>query len=309
MAVIEAKDLARLEGLEIKARMIVEGFLSGAHRSPYQGFSVEFAEHREYTPGDDLRYLDWKVYGKSDKYFIKQYEDETNFACYVVLDVSESMSYRHETSPVSKLDYARHLAAALAYLVLRQHDAAGLITFSEGIDPWLTASGKGSQWQQIVHRLENLKVTAPRAENAGVPVTERSPVIGPLLSEMAAQLTRRSVVIVISDFFDGVSGLETGMKHLRYRRHDVRLVQVIDRAEQEFPFDEPTLFHGLELTGDQLTEPRALREAYQREFAEFLSAVQHAARDLSIDYVLARTDEPPQGVLSRLLLSGGYQVT
>lgn len=280
--------LAKLDGLELKARMIVEGYVSGWHKSPYHGFSVEFAEHRDYVPGDDLRYVDWKVYGKSDRYYLKQYDEETNFACHLLVDTSESMGYRSEQSAWTKLEFAQHLAAALAYLVIRQQDAVGLATFDRAVAQVLRPAGTPMHLSQLCALLDRAE---PRGESA----------IGPILHELAERFKRRGLVIILSDFFDDPDAVQLGLKHFRHRRHDVLLLQIIDPAEQDFPFAEPTLFRGLEHWPDQMTDPRALRTAYQTEFADFLRSLQGGARDLRMDYQLLRTDQPLEKALSLVL--------
>lgn len=280
--------LARLQGLELKARLIVEGYVSGWHKSPYHGFSVEFAEHREYVPGDDLRYVDWKVYGKSDRYYLKQFDEETNFACHLLVDTSESMGYRSDRAAWSKLAYAQHAAAALAYLVIRQQDAVGLATFDHGVGHLLRPSSTPMHLSQLCTLLDQ---SSPAGESA----------IGPILHELAERFKRRGLVIILSDFFDDPEAVLLGLKHFRHRRHDVLLLQIIDPAEQDFPFDQPTLFHGLERWPDQMTDPRALRAAYQAEFDSFLRTLRGGARDLRMDYHLLRTDEPVETALSHLI--------
>lgn len=280
--------LARLQGLELKARMIVEGYVSGWHKSPYHGFSVEFAEHRDYVPGDDLRYVDWKVYGKSDRYYLKQYDEETNFACHLLVDTSESMSYQSEHSIWTKLDFARHLAAALAYLIIRQQDAAGLVTFDSAVGQVLRPASTPMHLSQLCSLLDRASAGGESA-------------IGPILHDLAERFKRRGLVVILSDFFDDPASIRLGLKHFRHRRHDVLLLQIIDPVEQDFPFQEPTLFHGLERWPDQMTDPRALRTAYQTEFAEFLRTLQGDARDLRMDYQLLRTDQPLEQALSLVL--------
>ena len=286
---LDPQTLSNLSGLELKARLIVEGFVSGMHKSPYQGFSVEFAEHREYVPGDDLRYVDWKVYGKSDRDYLKQFEEETNFACYILLDTSESMLYRSEQAAVSKLEYAGYLAAALAYLVIQQQDAVGLATFDREVTHFVRASSRSSQLKQLIHLIE----TAPtRGETS----------IGPILHELAERITKRGLIIILSDLFDDVDEILLGLKHFRHRRHDVSVVQIIDPAEQDFLFEDPTLFKGLEGLPEQMTEPRSLRGAYQREFEAFLKQVRRGCRDMNMDHVLLRTDQSLGVSLSSFLV-------
>jgi len=279
---------AELQGLELKARLIVEGYLAGLHRSPYRGFSVEFAEHREYVPGDDLRYVDWKVFGKTDRFYLKQFHEETNFACTLLVDTSESMSYRSEQAAVSKLDYAQWTAAALAYLVIRQRDAVGVATFDDAIRQFVRPGSTASQWREVCRVLEDAPGTGKSA-------------VGAALHELAERLTRRGIVIVLSDFFDEFNALARGLRHLHFRRHDVLLLQVIDPAELEFPFDSPTLFRGLEQWQDLMTDPRGVRRRYLAEFNRHLAQLKGLARELGFDYALLRTDQPLVASLSAVL--------
>ncbi len=287
---LDPEVLSRVRGLDLKARLIVEGFVSGLHRSPYHGFSVEFAEHREYVPGDDLRHVDWKVYGKSDRYYLKQFEEETNFACWLLLDASESMAYRSPQAAMSKLEYAKHIAAALAWLVIQQQDAAGLVTFGSTVNEFVPPSSQPSHLKQVLHLLEQCEATGETA-------------LGPVLNDLAERARRRGLVILLSDLFDDPSSLLAGLKHFRHRRHDVSLLHIIDPAEQDFPFDEPTLFKGLELPQEAMTEPRSIRDAYRQEFQSFQTIVQRETRELNMDYVLLRTDQPLDEALRAFLQS------
>jgi uncharacterized protein (DUF58 family) len=276
---LDPQTLSRLKGLDLKARLIVEGYVAGLHKSPYHGFSVEFAEHREYVPGDDLRYVDWKVFGKTDRYYLKEYEEETNFACHLLLDTSESMLYRSEQAALSKLEYAQHVAAALAYLVVQQQDAVGLATFDRAISNFIRASSQPSHLKQLFHVMETTPAVGETA-------------MGPIFHDLAERIKKRGLVIILSDLFDDVPALTLGLKHFRHRRHDVSIMQIIDPAEQDFPFEDPTLFKGLEGLPEQMTEPRSLRQAYRQEFDRFLQQVRRSCRDLHMDYVLLRTDQP-----------------
>ena len=275
----DPQTLAKLAGLDLKARLIVEGYLTGLHKSPYSGFSVEFAEHREYSPGDDVRYVDWKVFGKTDRFYLKRFEEETNFACHILLDESESMSYRSRGAAVSKLEYAQYVAAALAHLVIRQQDAVGLATFNTTVTRFLGPSSQPAHLKQLVHVMEQ---TTAAGETA----------LGPIFHDLAERIRKRGLVIILSDLFDDVGTLLSGLKHFRHRRHDVSVMQVIDPAEQDFPFEDPTRFRGLEGLPEQNAEPRALRRAYQAEFESFLRQVRGMCGDLQMDYVLLRTDKP-----------------
>jgi uncharacterized protein (DUF58 family) len=285
---LDPQTLARLEGLELRARRIVEGYVAGLHRSPYQGFSNEFAEHREYAPGDDLRYVDWKVFGKTDRFYLKQFEEETNLICYLLLDTSESMQYQGPGAPLSKLAYGQCAAAALAYLVLHQRDAVGLVTFDQEIRQLVRPSSSPTQLKQLLHVME--QATAARKTRTG-----------PIFHDLAERLSRRGIVVIISDLFDDVDAMLAGLKHFRHRRHDVIIFHVLDPVEIDFPFQQVTMFKGLESLGDVVTEPRSLRAAYQKEVQSFVKRVQTGCRGQQIDYLTIRTDQPLDTVLSAFL--------
>jgi uncharacterized protein (DUF58 family) len=287
---LDSQMLARLQRLPLRARGIVEGYTSGAHRSPFHGFSIEFAEHREYAPGDDLRYLDWKVFGRTDKYYLKQFEEETNLVCHLLLDTSQSMQYRSSAAPMSKLDYARRAAAALAYLVLHQQDSVGLAAFDSEIRRLVRASSNPSHLKDILQVMEETSA-------------ERKTSIGPILHDLAERLKKRGIVIVLSDLFDDVDAMMTGLKHLRHRRHEVILMHVLDPAEVDFPFEQTTLFRGLESLPDVLVEPRAIRRGYLAEFGRYLRNLQAGCRAQAIDYVPLRTDRSLEVTLASYLAS------
>jgi uncharacterized protein (DUF58 family) len=287
---LDPQTLAKLQGLELRARTVVEGYVSGVHRSPFHGFSIEFAEHREYVPGDDLRYLDWKVFGKTDKFYLKQFEEETNLACYLLLDTSESMRYQSELAPWTKLEYAQCAAAALAYLVLQQQDSVGLTTFDQEIRRHVRASSHPSHLKQVLSVMEES-------------VPERKTATGPIFHELAERLKKRGVVVILSDLFDDVDAMLRGLKHFRHRRHEVIVLHVLDPTELDFPFARPTLFRGLEKLPDVLTDPRSLRKAYLQELGEFLRRLRQGCRELHIDYVLLRSDQSLEVSLSTYLAS------
>ena len=280
--------IAKLEPLEVRARKVVEGYVAGRHESPYRGVSVEFAEHRDYAPGDDLRYLDWKLHARTDRFHLKQFEEETNFAAHVLLDVSESMTYRSEAAAWSKLDCGKTLAAAAAYLVVRQRDAAGLALFDRQARSVLPPSSKPSHLTEVFRVLDE----AAAGEDTAV---------GPILHDLAARVTRRGLVLVFSDLFDEPESVLRGLRHLAHRRHDVRVAQVVDPAEVEFPFDEPTRFVGMEGLPDLAVDAGALRRAYRSEFEAHRRAIESGCRDMGASYRLVRTDEPPDRVLMELL--------
>ncbi len=287
---LDPRTLAKLQGLTLRARRIVEGFVAGLHRSPYRGFSVEFAEHREYVPGDDIRHLDWKVFGRTDKFYLKQYEDETNLICYLVLDVSESMSYRGPDSPLSKLEYAQCIAAALAWLVLQHQDAVGLITFDRQIRDYVPPSNSPTRLNELLAVMEQ----TPSANKTAV---------GTTFQQLAQKLTKRGVVLVISDLFDEAKSVLNGLRHLRHRHHDLAVLQILDPVELSLPFDRPTLFRGLEGMPALTTQPRAIRTAYQAELDSFLKQIKRGCLDNEIDYRLISTDQPFDVALSAFLSS------
>lgn len=286
---IDPQTLAKLQGLKIRARQLVEGYVSGLHRSPYRGFSIEFAEHREYVAGDDLRYVDWKVFGRTDKLYLKQYEDETNLICYLVVDVSESMQYRGPGAPLSKFEYAQCLAAALSWLVLQQQDAVGLVTFDDQIRAQVRPGGNPAHWQQILQVLESCE-----------PVAKTT--LGPIIHELAERFHKRGVVVILSDFFDRLEPLLAGLKHFRHRRHDVVLLHVLDAAEIEFPFGRPMLFRGLEQFPAIRADPQEIRDAYRAEFSSFCQALRRCCRQHGLQYVESRTDQPFDVPLSKFLV-------
>jgi uncharacterized protein (DUF58 family) len=286
--------LAKVRSLELQARMIVEGYLSGLHKSPYHGFSVEFAQHREYVPGDDLKHLDWKVYSRTGKFYLKQYEQETNLACWMLVDQSESMLYgsgpfRDDGRPVvSKYDYACMAAAALSYLILQQQDSVGLVTYDNQVRQILKPSSAASHLKQIVNLLNR---------GAG---RERTS-LAPIFHDLAERVTRRGILILFSDLFDEMPDILAGLKHLRHKRHEVVVMHVLDRAEVEFPFQEATLFRGLEQYPDLLTDPRSLREGYLAEINGFVDELQRGCLNQNIDYVQLRSDHRLGVVLSSYL--------
>ncbi|MGI9457841.1 MAG: DUF58 domain-containing protein [Aeoliella sp.] len=285
---LDPEVLAKLQGLRLRAARIVEGYVSGLHRSPYQGFSVEFAEHREYAQGDDLRYVDWKVFGKTDKVYLKQYEEETNLIAYLVLDTSESMRYQSEGAPLSKLEYAQCAAASLAHLVIHQQDSVGLTTFDDQVRQLVRPSSSATHLKQLLQVMEESE-----------PI--RKTRTGPIFHELAERLTRRGIVFILSDLFDDADEMLAGLKHFKHRRHDVVVMQVLDPAELDFPFQHATLFHGMEQMGDLLVEPAQLRRAYKNEIESFTAKVRTGCLSQQADYLQVRTDMPLDTVLTTYL--------
>ena len=293
---LDPQTLSKLDGLQLRARKIIEGYVSGPHRSPYHGFSIEFTQHRQYVPGDDLRHVDWKVFGRTDKVYLKQYEEETNLVSYVLLDTSESMLYQGADSPLSKLDYAKCIAASLSYLVLQQQDSVGLATFDAEIRHFVQPSGQPSHLKQLLHVLE---------QSSG----EKKTSIGPLFHDLAERFRKRGVVIILSDLFDDPEKILAGIKHLRHRQHDVIVFHILDVEEREFPFNQMMRFRGLEHWPDRITDPRQLRQIYLREMEKFLQKIAVGCRGQQVDYVPLLTDQSLDIALSSYLAGRMVQKT
>ena len=274
--------------------MVVEGYVAGMHPSPYHGFSVEFAEHREYVPGDDIRHVDWKVWSKTDKLYLKQYEEETNLLMYLLLDTSQSMAYASGDN-VSKLQYAQWVVASLAYMILQQQDSVGLVTFDDAVRRYLKPAGQASQLKELLHTLE----VSPAREKSD---------IGIVLNDLAERFKKRGVVAIFSDFLDDPARILAGLKHFRHRRHEVIVFHILDPAEVEFPFRSTTLFKGLEGLPEILTEPHALRRAYLAELTQYLDELKRGCRLADIDYVPLRTDQSLDVPLSSYLASRAARV-
>lgn len=284
--VIDPAVLDRLSGLSLVARKVVEGFMSGHHTSPHKGSSVEFAQHRAYAPGDELRRIDWKVYARSERLVVKEYVEETNLSLNVMLDASESMAFG--SGNWSKFDYARWCAAALCHLVLAQRDTAGLVVFDEG---WRTKvpPGNGAPQEAAIYQaLEQARPDGPTA-------------VGKALGELGPRLRRRGITAVFSDFVDDVDTILEGVKRLVYGGHEPILFQVLDPQELRFEFDSLLRLDGLEDTGRHRIDPRAIRDAYLEEVQAHNQALARAARGLSVDYVLVDTSEPLDAVISTYL--------
>lgn len=296
----DPRNLARLQGLRLRARHIVEGFVAGLHRSPFRGYSIEFSEHREYAPGDDLRYVDWKVLGRTDRFMIKQFEDETNLVCHLLLDVSESMNFASAAAPLSKLEYGQMLAAALGYLVLLGQDAAGVMTLDREVRAAAPAARSAEQLGQLLEVLET--PDAPGFSH------EPSPAVSQAMLAAASQLRRRGVVVLISDLLDEAKEIVHSMAMLRRQRHDFIVMHLVDPAEEDFPFDAPTLFHGLEGSGDMFVDGRKLRSGYQEAVRNHQETLRRGCHAEGADYVLLRTDEPVDGALAAYLARRAQRV-
>ena len=280
---IDPSVLASLHNLELRARVVVEGFISGLHKSPHRGFSVEFNDYRNYYRGDDMRHVDWKLYARSDQFYIKQYEDETNVRCYIVLDSSASMGY--SSGGMSKLEYGRTLASALAYFIMRQRDAVGLITFDEKVNDYIPALCRQPHLIRILRVLAGLKAGA--ATNIVRP-----------LSDLAVNLSRKSLVILISDLLeDEVRTIKT-LQRLRSMGNDVIVFQVMDDAELNFTFHEATEFIDAETSESYITSPAAIRDAYLENLNQFLGFCKKQCQSSGVDYCLVNTSQPLDAALT-----------
>jgi uncharacterized protein (DUF58 family) len=270
--------ISRLGTMELKARTVVEGFLSGLHRSPYKGFSVEFAEYRQYLPGDDLSTLDWKVYARSDRHYVKKYEEETNLECHLLLDQSASMAYRG-AAPMSKLEYGSVLAASLAFLMHRQRDATGLIAFDEQIRFRLPAAARPGHLHALLLGLERLQ-SGQRSD------------VGRPLHQLAEALLKRSMVVLISDLLDDPEPVIRGLKHLKFRGTEVVVFQVLDPNELTFPFRGASKFKDVETSIEVVADPSRARTGYLRELAGLTLLYDRELRGAGIDYVQLDTSQP-----------------
>ncbi|MDB5313127.1 MAG: hypothetical protein JWO38_7329 [Gemmataceae bacterium] len=289
MLPFDPSELARYGGLTLVARTVVEGFLSGIHRSPFKGFSVEFAEHRQYYPGDELRRVDWRTYGKTDRFFVKEYEEETNLKAFLVVDASGSMRYRGRQA-VSKFEYAQRVAASLAYLMLAQLDAVGLVVHDTRVRQLIPPRASSKHLLGLLRGLESVQ---PGGETALAPVWHGLAV---------DHLKRRGLVVLISDCFDDPAHLARSLQHLRHRKHEVLLFHVLAPEEIEFPFDRPTRFRDMERIGDEVrVDPRRLRAEYRANFEAYREELCRKAHDLRVDYHLLRTDEPVDRALGAYL--------
>ncbi|CAN5356874.1 DUF58 domain-containing protein [soil metagenome] len=285
----DPSELARYGGLSLVARNVVEGFLSGIHRSPFKGFSVEFAEHRPYAPGDETRRIDWRLLAKTDRYFIKEYEEETNLKAYLVVDASGSMAYRGKGKH-SKFEYAQQVAASLGYLMLAQLDAVGLITHDTKIKNLVPPKASA---KHLLALLRTLEATKPGGETK----------LSPIWDSLAGQhLKRRGMVILLSDCFDSADDLGRALQHLRYKHHEVMLFHILAPEEIDFPFTNPTKFRNLENRAQEITtDTRRLRDEYRKNFAAWQDTLRRKAEDYQVDYVLMRTDEPVDRALGNYL--------
>ena len=283
----EPQRIAKLQNLNLLARRAVEGFISGLHRSPHKGFSVEFAEHREYTAGDDLRHLDWIAWGRTDRYYIKQYEQETNLHAHILLDVSNSMNYSH-SAPISKFAYGCFLAACLSYLMCRQQDMVGLIGFDQKVRFQLGTGSSPSHLDRIFRELENVKPA-------------KSTALAATFHELAQRIAKRGLIVIISDLYDDQDELLKALQHFVYKRHQIIIFHVMDPAELEFPFTKLTSFVDLETNERLRIDPHHVKQTYVRHVNDFISRYRRECADRNIEYVLTRTDTPYDRMLLNYL--------
>lgn len=275
---LDPRVLSKITRLDLQARLVVEGFISGLHRSPFHGFSVEFASHREYAPGDDIKHIDWKVLGKTDRYYIKQYEEETNLKATFLIDCSESMHYGRDAGRggMTKYEYACALSASLGFLLLQQQDAVGMAVFDENLKAHVPASANPNQIKTLVHMLDQIECREKTS-------------LEHICHQIAEKISRRGMICLVSDLFVDIDGLLRGLQHFRHNDHEVMVLHVMDEDELTFPFQGNTMFRGLEDAGRLTIEPRALREGYLEAVNNFTREVQRKCVANRIDYKLIST--------------------
>ena len=284
---VDPTALARFGKLEVVARLVVEGYMMGQHKSPFKGSSIEFVEHRQYYPGDEIRHIDWRAYGKTNKYYVKEYEDETNLRCYLLVDGSGSMAYAGST--LSKFDYARYLAASLGYLLLKQRDAAGLAAFDTKVRERFEPSSSPHSFRRLVQTLESFQ---PGGETS----------IAGVFEQLRPTIRRRSLIVILSDCFDRLEPLTTALKLFRHARHELLLFQIVAPEEEEFPFSRPTQFRNLEKPSHRkLVDPHQLRAHYLQQYQQFCTELSRRCGMIGVDYQKMVTSEPYHIALGRFL--------
>ena len=283
---LDPRVLSRVENLELIAKSIVEGFMTGLHRSPYHGFSVEFSSYRKYTPGDDLKFIDWRVFGRTDKHYVKQFEETTNLNCYLLLDTSASMGF--EEGGLSKWRYACFVAASLAYLMLKQRDAVGLALFRNGRFDLLPARGKSTRLGETLGILDGTRPSG------------RTPV-STLLTRLVEHIRRRCLVVVVSDFFDGLDDIRSSLRFARYHNHEILAFQVLTEMERTFPYTVQTNFVDSETGENVVSEPHTVRAEYLRLLGEHGRALRDACEECEIDLLSLTTTDSLADVLTTYL--------
>ena len=278
--------VAKLNNMKLRARLVVEGYLIGHHKSPYHGFSVEFAEHRAYGHGDEVRHIDWKLFGKTDRYYVKRFEEETNVRSYILLDKSQSMSF--SSGSITKLAYGSYLSAALSYLMLNQKDAMGLVLFDEKIRKFIPPRAKTSHSNIIMSALDKIK-----------PGNDTQ--IRPVLNSMADRIRKRGLVILISDLLDDPEQVLMGLNNFKYNKQEVIVFHLVDRKEYDFDFTDRTQFNDMETGATITTDPWHIRSAYKDQIDESIKNYRQGCRNLKIDYVQIFTDQPLDIALNQYL--------
>ena len=293
----DPETLSRIQPFSLRVRTLIEGLMAGMHRSQLHGHSIEFAEHREYTPGDDVRQVDWKVFARSDRYYLKQYEDETTLNCYLLLDQSESMSYRGETSPLSKLEYARLVACSLLYLVIHQQDRAGLLTFSSQLDGFLPAQASPTQLEDAIRLLEQ-----PGSHG-------KKTAIAKTLEEALHRITRPGLIVLVSDLFCDIPDTTRAFKLARHAGHDLMVLHILDSDELLFPFDSMSCFEGLEDALRFTLDPLMIAGAYRKAIHEYKEQLRTHCQELGAEYFELQTCDSLATRLPQILASRGLKGT
>ena len=288
---LEPSILSKVGSLDVVARQVVEGMRIGMHRSPARGISSEFTAYRQYVPGDDIQHVDWKSYARSDRYYIKLYEAETNFIANLLLDVSSSMTYG--SGGITKLEYAKYLAASMAYLMIDQGDSAGIGLFDGELQDYIQPSSSKRVLVDISRELERVE-PKPRT------------LVGAMLNNFAHRMSRRGVAVLFSDMLDNTDEFVSGINHLRFQGHNVIVFHIMDPYELDFPFKGTSKFIGLEEEGEIVTQPDRLRDNYLKELDKFISGIRSACTKAEVDYVLVNTAEPIENVLSGYLLQRSF---
>lgn len=284
---LDPKATAELKGIDLKAKMVVEGFITGLHKSPYHGFSVEFAEHRPYRAGDEVKNIDWKVYGRSNRYYVKQYEEETNLRSTILIDISASMGFASEGN-IPKVEYASYLAASLGYMMMKQRDSVGLALYDTEVRTYLPSKSKPSYLNLILKNLEDIKAT----EETNTSVA---------LDKLADQIKRRGLIIIISDLFDDLESISSALKHFRHKQNEVILFQILDPRELDFDFGRSAKFIDLESQEEMVTNSHQLKESYQAAVQDFISKIKNICYSQKVDYNLIITSDPFDKALREFL--------
>ena len=284
---LQPEVVSKISNINLIARLVVEGFITGLHRSPYHGFSVEFAEHRQYMPGDDIRHVDWKVYAKTDRHYVKQYEEETNLKAYILLDTSASMGYSSHS--INKLQYASYISAALAFLMLKQRDAVGLALFDQKIRKYLPPRSINTYLPVLLKELHKVK-------------SKSKTNVSQTLHNLAERINRRGLIMIFSDLFDDPDKIISGLKHFRHKKHEVIVFHILDPMERHFNFKQDAVFKDLETNEKLSTQPWHIRGEYRRLVTEFIDTYKKSCRENQIDYVLLDSRESFDKALLQYLM-------